>query len=247
MVTGKFVTYRNPGIFLVTITGDEADAARPLVEKAVAEAAKPMAPAAFAVARAAFVYRLLGDMETPTEISDTYGWYAVEGGAAYAPAEGGLGGRYFTLASQLTPASVARTVATYPRPEPRRGDAGQAQRDQGAGPGVIRALAAAVLLLAPATSAGPAAARTAVADAGGLRAYVRSDQAVPLAGVALFVRAGLDRQTGGTEQPRGARRGVRAAHIGRRSPARRRDRRARRVDRLRRGPAAGALLHRRDT
>jgi predicted Zn-dependent peptidase len=118
VVTGKFVTYRNPGVFLVTISGDDAEAARPLVEKAVADAAKPMAPAAFAVARAAFVYRLLGEMETPTEISDTFGWYAVEGGPAYAPAEGGLRGRYFTLASQLTPASVAQAVATYLGPAP---------------------------------------------------------------------------------------------------------------------------------
>jgi predicted Zn-dependent peptidase len=118
VVTGKFVTYRNPGVFLVTISGDDAEAARPLVEKAVADAAKPMAPAAFAVARAAFVYRLLGEMETPAEISDTFGWYAVEGGPAYAPAEGGLRGRYFTLAAQLTPASVAQTVATYLGPGP---------------------------------------------------------------------------------------------------------------------------------
>ncbi len=113
VVTGKFVTYRNPGVFLVTISGDEADAARPLVDKALADAAKPMSPALFAVARAAFVYRLLGDMETPTEISDTYGWYAVEGAPAYAPAEGGMRGRYFTLAAQLTPASVAQAVATF--------------------------------------------------------------------------------------------------------------------------------------
>lgn len=113
VVTGKFVTYRNPGIFLVTISGDEADAARPVVDKALADAAKPMSPALFALARAAFVYRLLGDMETPSEISDTYGWYAVEGAPAYAPAEGGTRGRYFTLAAQLTPASVAQAAATF--------------------------------------------------------------------------------------------------------------------------------------
>ena len=108
LVTGRFVTFRDPGVFLVTISGDEAEA----------DAAQPMAPAVFAAARAAFVYRLLGDMETPSEISDTYGWYAVEGAPAYAPAEGGVGGRYFTLASQLTPASVAQAVATYLGPSP---------------------------------------------------------------------------------------------------------------------------------
>jgi zinc protease len=112
-VTGKFVTYRNPGVFLVTISGDDAAAARPLVERAVADAAKPMDAAAFQAARAGFVYRLLGDMETPSELADTYGWYAVEGGAGYAPAEGGAQGRYFAVASSLTPAAVARTVARY--------------------------------------------------------------------------------------------------------------------------------------
>lgn len=112
-VFGKFVTYRNPGIFLVTISGDDAVAARPIVERTIAGAGKPMPPAAFAAARAAFVYHLLADMDTPPAIADTYGWYAVEGDAAYAPAEGGTQGRYFRLVSALTPAGVARTAAKY--------------------------------------------------------------------------------------------------------------------------------------
>jgi zinc protease len=113
-VTGRFVTYHDPGVFLVTITGDEAAAARPVVEKAIAAAAAtPMAGPAFEAARAGFVYRLLGNMESPAEIADTYGWYTVEGDPAYAPAEGGLQGRYFTLAAKLTPASVAQAAARY--------------------------------------------------------------------------------------------------------------------------------------
>lgn len=112
-VTGKFVTYHDPGVFLVTITGDDAAAARPIVDKAVAAAAVPMSAAAFEAARAAFVYRLLAAMESPSEVADTYGWYAVEGDPAYAPAEGGLGGRYFSLAAALTPASVAQSAARY--------------------------------------------------------------------------------------------------------------------------------------
>jgi zinc protease len=112
-VTGKFVTYRNPGLFLVTISGDDAAAARPVVDKAIADAAKPLAPAAFDAARAGFVYRLLGQLETPSDIADTYGWYTVEGDPAYAPADGGTQGRYFTLAARLTPVAVAQTVAKY--------------------------------------------------------------------------------------------------------------------------------------
>jgi zinc protease len=117
-VTGRFVTYRDPGVFLVTITGDDAAAARPIVDKAVAAAATPMSAPAFEAARAAFVYRLLSSMDTPAEVADTFGWYAVEGDPAYAPAEGGLQGRYFTLAAKLTPATVAQTAARYLVPAP---------------------------------------------------------------------------------------------------------------------------------
>ena len=112
-VTGKFVTFHDPGVFLVTIMGDDSAAARPIVEKAVAAAATPMSPGAFDAARAAFVYRLLAAMESPADLADTYGWYTVEGNAAYAPAEGGLGGRYFSLAATLTPAIVAQAAARY--------------------------------------------------------------------------------------------------------------------------------------
>jgi len=112
-VTGKFVTYRDPGVFLVTISGDDAAAALPIVEQVIADAAKPPAAGAFASARASFVYHLLDEMDTPSEVADTYGWYAVEGNAAYAPAEGGMQGRYFRLVAALTPAAVARTAAKY--------------------------------------------------------------------------------------------------------------------------------------
>ncbi|MBV8748217.1 MAG: insulinase family protein [Candidatus Eremiobacteraeota bacterium] len=112
-VTGKFVTYHDPGVFLVTITGDDAEAALPIVERAITDATKPMAPDAFDAARAAFVYRLLGDMATPAELADTYGWYTIEGDAAYAPSEGGTQGRYFGLTAKLTPASVAQVAAKY--------------------------------------------------------------------------------------------------------------------------------------
>ncbi|HEY0613001.1 MAG TPA: insulinase family protein [Candidatus Elarobacter sp.] len=110
--TGRFVTYRNPGVFLVTISGDDAAAARPIVDKAIADAAKPMAAAAFEAARAGFVYRVLSDMETPSSQSEIFGWYAVEGAPDYAPA-GGSSARYFNLVGQLTPASVAQVAAKY--------------------------------------------------------------------------------------------------------------------------------------
>ena len=118
VVSGKFVTYRDPGVFLVTIAGDDAEAVRPLVARAIADFAKPLDPAAFASARAAYTYRILASIETPADQAATYGWYSVEGAPAYAPAEGGTGGRYFSLAAALTPAAVARTVARYLGPAP---------------------------------------------------------------------------------------------------------------------------------
>jgi zinc protease len=60
---------------------------------------------------------------------------------------------------------------------------------------VVASLLGAAAAPTPGTPAVAAAPRTAVVDLGGTRAYVRADQALPLAGVELFVRAGLDRQT----------------------------------------------------
>lgn len=62
----------------------------------------------------------------------------------------------------------------------------------------MRSVTATVLTLAMAASvpvAASAATATAVVDLGASRAYVRADPAIPLAGIELFVRAGLDRQT----------------------------------------------------
>jgi predicted Zn-dependent peptidase len=117
-VTGKFVTYRDPGVFLVTISGSDAAAARPIVEQAIAATTKPMSAEAFQAARAAFVYRLLSDMATPADVAEIYGWYTVEGDAPYAPADGGPHGRYLSLVAALTPESVAQTAAKYLGPAP---------------------------------------------------------------------------------------------------------------------------------
>jgi hypothetical protein len=57
-------------------------------------------------------------MDTPSSVADTYGWYAVEGDPSYAPAEGGLQGRYFGIVRSLSPTAVARTAAKYLGPAP---------------------------------------------------------------------------------------------------------------------------------
>lgn len=132
--TGRFVTFRDPGLFLVTVTGEDAEAARPIVERAVASATHPMPAAAFEAARAAYVYRLLQSMETPADLASVFGWYAVEGDPAYAPAEAGGDNRYFRLARALTPQAVARAAERY-----------------------LRAPPAVVILAPPAPHAGPSA------------------------------------------------------------------------------------------
>lgn len=114
VATGKFVTYHDPGIFMVTVSGEDAAAAVPIVEQVLAGAAKPMAPDAFAAARNAFTYDILGSSATAPDVAETLGWYAIEGDAAYAPLSAvAAPGRYFQLVRGLTAQSVARTAAKY--------------------------------------------------------------------------------------------------------------------------------------
>ena len=46
-------------------------------------------------------------------MADNFGWYAVEGNAAYAPGANEEDGAYFKAASQLTPEFVAATAEKY--------------------------------------------------------------------------------------------------------------------------------------
>jgi predicted Zn-dependent peptidase len=108
-VDGTYLTYHDPGLFVVSISGDDAAAARPIVLRAIAQAATPMSPSAFAAARAAFEYRLHSEAEEPPGLADTLGWYAIEGNAAYAAG----GDEYFGVVNALTPQSVARAARRY--------------------------------------------------------------------------------------------------------------------------------------
>jgi predicted Zn-dependent peptidase len=112
-LTGTFVTYHDPGVFLLTSVGGNQVAARAAVDTALAAIRRPMAAAAFEAARRKFVYHILSDAEAPSTLADTYGWYAVEGNPNYAPGEGGQTGRYLSEAAALTPEFVAATAAKY--------------------------------------------------------------------------------------------------------------------------------------
>jgi predicted Zn-dependent peptidase len=83
------------------------------VDAALQAIRRPLSSAAFEAARHQFIYHILSDGETPAELADTYGWYAVEGNANYAPGEGGISGAYLSAANGLTPEFVAATAAKY--------------------------------------------------------------------------------------------------------------------------------------
>jgi len=112
-VNGKFVTYHDPGVFLITLSGGDVSATRAIVGDAILALQKPLGPAAFARARDAFIYHIRSDLQTPSELADTFGWYAVEGNPDYAPGAGGFNGTYFRDAGELTPDFVAATVSKY--------------------------------------------------------------------------------------------------------------------------------------
>lgn len=111
-VTGTFVTYHDPGVFLFSATGGDVVGARAIVTAGLDSVRKPLDAGAFAAAVRTFTYHILSDDQTPSELADTFGWYAVEGNPRYAPGEG-IAGRYFSAASSLTPQFVAATAVKY--------------------------------------------------------------------------------------------------------------------------------------
>ncbi len=112
-INGRFVTYHDPGVVLVTAFGADANAALPTIRAGVDAATIPLEAAAFAAAKRAFVTRILGDLSSPPSEADTLGWYAVEGNLPYAPGMGGTRGSYFANANALTAAFVAATARKY--------------------------------------------------------------------------------------------------------------------------------------
>lgn len=110
-VTGTFVTFHDPGVFVITASGGDVKAARIAIDAGLAGIQRPLNRAAFENARRAFVYHILSDEQTAGQLADTYGWYNVEGNPKYAPGEGGNAGAYLAAAAALTPDFVAATAA----------------------------------------------------------------------------------------------------------------------------------------
>lgn len=113
-IIGQFVTYRNPGVMLVQLSGTgDLKAARTALDGALAQMRKPLDKKTFEAARAVFIYHLLSDLQTPLQLADNFGWYSVEGNARYAPGLAGAGGRYFAAAKSLNADYVAAIAAKY--------------------------------------------------------------------------------------------------------------------------------------
>jgi predicted Zn-dependent peptidase len=113
-VVGQFVTYRNPGVMLIQLSGSgDLGAARRIVDAALAQMRKPLDKKTFEMARDGFIYHLLSDLQTPLQLADNFGWYSVEGNPSYAPGLEGAGGRYFNAAKSLTADYVASIVNKY--------------------------------------------------------------------------------------------------------------------------------------
>ncbi len=111
LVVGQFITMHDPGVMVVTIGGDHAQAARDRVIGALSAMRTPLDAQTFNAAREAFLYHIASDTETPQERADNLGWYGVEGDPTYAP--GIVDGTYARSVRALDPAYVADVVKHY--------------------------------------------------------------------------------------------------------------------------------------
>ncbi len=112
-IDAQYVTYYDPGVFYVEATGGQATAARAKIETALASMRKPLDKQTFEAARRLFEYHVMSDVATPLSLADNFGWYALEGNAAYAPGADLDAGRYIAAIHSLTPQMVAETVTKY--------------------------------------------------------------------------------------------------------------------------------------
>jgi predicted Zn-dependent peptidase len=110
-VGGQFVTLHDPGVLLVTLSGESAAALQQPVLDAVAAMAQPLDAATFAAARKAFLYHIMSQIQTPMQRADDAGWYAAEGNAPYAP--GDPSDTYVNAVNSLDPQFVAQVARMY--------------------------------------------------------------------------------------------------------------------------------------
>ncbi|MDQ2991609.1 MAG: hypothetical protein M3R30_02160 [Candidatus Eremiobacteraeota bacterium] len=112
-VSGHFLTYHDPGVTIVSLSGGDLDASALSVRAAIAAMSTPLDAATFAAARRAFAYRSARNASTPGGLADDLAWYAVQGDASYAP--GDISGTYARTLESLDPQFVADVARRYLR------------------------------------------------------------------------------------------------------------------------------------
>lgn len=113
VLVGQFITLHDPGVMFVVYGGKDLDGVKAAVDDGLTAVRQPLGGPAFAAALQGFEYHLLSDLQTPVQLADNFGWYSVEGNAAYAPGVNGEHGAYFAAAHSLTPAFVASVARKY--------------------------------------------------------------------------------------------------------------------------------------
>jgi predicted Zn-dependent peptidase len=123
VLAGQFVTLENPGVFFVSVTGENVVPAT--MEKALRDALRPVTDRPlsrdeFSRALGAYETRLLLQMDSPQGLADNYGWYFAQNAPGYAPSatDATLGGRYFANAASLSADYVHDVARRYLGAEP---------------------------------------------------------------------------------------------------------------------------------
>ena len=108
---GHFLTFHDPGVTIVSVSGGDLDAAGATVRSAILAMGTPLDAETFAAARRAFAYRSAQNASVPSGLADELAWYAVQGDAPYAPSD--ASGTYARTIAALDPAYVAEIARRY--------------------------------------------------------------------------------------------------------------------------------------
>ena len=182
-LVGTFVTYHDPGVFLLTASGGDQAAARAAVDAALLAIRRPLDAAAFAAARHQFIYHILSDDETPVGARRHLRLVRGRGQSGLRSGRGRYG-RTLSGLRRRVDAGV------------RRGDGRQIPRSSGRGdhhPATRRECAMILPLLLAATLALTAVPHE--VDLGSAKLYAQNDAGAQLVGVEFIVSAGTARQT----------------------------------------------------
>ncbi len=110
-VSGHFLTYRDPGVTIVSLSGGDLEASALKVRAAIAAMSTPLDAVTFGAARRAFLYGSARSGSVPAALADELAWYAVQGDASYAP--GDVSGTYSRTVDSLDPQFVAGVARRY--------------------------------------------------------------------------------------------------------------------------------------